>query len=58
MYMEEIYDFVRTTITPDIRFLYNADGGGSSSFVFNGGKLNPNIDNGNQERLRPNMIYW
>ena len=57
MYMEEIYDFVKTNITPDIRILYNGDGGGSSSFVYDGKKQNPNLDEG-AERARPNMIYW
>ena len=57
MYMEEIYDFVQQNITSDIKFLYNGDGGGSSAFVVDGQKLNITSDS-NEERARPNLIYW
>ena len=40
----EIYDFVEKNITPNIKILYNGDGGGSSAFVWNGQKLNYNTD--------------
>ena len=60
--MMEIYDFVSKNINSIIRFLYNADGGGSSAFVYHGEKLNPNIDTTDSgatvERLRPDLIYW
>ena len=62
MNMMEIYDFVSKNITSNIRILYNADGGGSSAFVYQGEKINPNIDTldsgATVERLRPDIIYW
>ena len=56
MTLRQVYDFVTTNVTSDLRFLYNADGGGSSAFVYKGEKLNPNTDK--SERLRPDLIYW
>ena len=56
MTLRQVYDFVTTNVTNDLRFLYNADGGGSSAFVYNGEKLNPNTDK--SERVRPDLIYW
>jgi len=59
MNFQEIYDFVTTQVSNNVRILYNADGGGSSAFVYNGQKLNPNTDNGGKtERARPDLIYW
>ncbi|MBQ3308114.1 MAG: phosphodiester glycosidase family protein [Bacilli bacterium] len=62
MNMIEIYDFVSKNINSNIRILYNADGGGSSAFVYQGEKVNPNIDTldsgATVERLRPDIIYW
>ena len=54
--MEELVDFVQNNITSDLRFLYNADGGGSSAFVVDGTKLNPSTDG--SERARPEILYW
>ena len=56
MTLRQVYDFVTTEVTDNLRFLYNADGGGSSAFVYNGEKLNPNTDK--SERVRPDLIYW
>ena len=56
MTLKEVYDFVTTQVSDNIRILYNADGGGSSAFVYNGEKLNPNTDK--SERARPDLIYW
>ena len=56
MTLKDVYDFVTTEVTDNLRFLYNADGGGSSAFVYNGEKLNPNTDK--SERARPDLIYW
>ena len=56
MTLKQVYDFVTTNVTSDLRFLYNADGGGSSAFVYKGQKLNPNTDK--NERARPDLIYW
>ena len=54
-----------------IKTLYNLDGGGSTSFVYNGVKLNPNIDLkteknsrgqdiivGHEERKTFGIFYW
>ena len=56
MTLREVYDFVNTEVTDNLRFLFNGDGGGSSAFIYEGEKLNPNTD-GN-ERERPDLIYW
>lgn len=54
--LKDVYDFVTTEVSSNVRFLYNADGGGSSAFVYDGQKLNPNTDK--SERARPDLIYW
>lgn len=56
MTLKEVYDFITTEVSDNLRFLYNADGGGSSAFVYKGEKLNPNTDK--SERSRPDLIYW
>ena len=56
MTFKDVYDFVTTEVSDNIRILYNADGGGSSAFIYNGEKLNPNTDS--NERPRPDLIYW
>ena len=56
MTLKQVYDFVTSEVTNNLRFLYNADGGGSSAFVYKGQKLNPNTDK--SERVRPDLIYW
>ncbi len=54
--LREVYDFVNTEVTDDLRFLFNGDGGGSSAFVYEGEKLNSDTDG--SERPRPDAIYW
>lgn len=54
--LREVYDFVNTEVTDDLRFLFNGDGGGSSAFIYDGEKLNSNTDG--SERERPDLIYW
>ena len=54
--LREVYDFVNTEVTDDLRFLFNGDGGGSSAFIYDGKKLNSNTDG--SERERPDLIYW
>ena len=55
MTLREVYDFVKEK-DPNLRFLFNGDGGGSSAFIYDGEKLNPNTDG--SERPRPDLIYW
>ena len=54
--LKEVYDFSQSVTGENIKFLMNGDGGGSSSFVYDGKKLNPNTDS--SERPRPDIIYW
>ena len=54
--LREVYDFVTTEVTDDLRFLFNGDGGGSSAFIYDGEKLNSDTDG--SERERPDLIYW
>ncbi len=54
--LREVYDFVNTEVTDNLRFLFNGDGGGSSAFIYDGEKLNSNTDG--SERERPDLIYW
>ena len=56
MTLKEVYDFAQQATGGNINFLMNGDGGGSSSFVYEGKKLNPNTDK--TERARPDIIYW
>ena len=56
MTLKEVYDFVNTEVTDNLRFLFNGDGGGSSAIMYDGQKLNPDIDG--SERERPDLIYW
>ena len=54
--LNEIYDFVKKKITTDVKILVNADGGGSSSFVYKGERKNRII--GDAERPRFTFLYW
>ena len=56
MTLKEVYDFSQEVTGGNIKFLMNGDGGGSSAFVYDGKKLNPNTDK--SERARPDIIYW
>ncbi len=56
MTLREVYYFVNTEVTDNLRFLFNGDGGGSSAFIYDGEKLNSNTDG--SERERPDLIYW
>ena len=56
MTLREVYDFVNTEVTDNLRFLFNGDGGGSSAIIYDGKKLNSNTDG--SERERPDLIYW
>ena len=58
----EMIDFTRAYFTKDIVTLYNLDGGGSSSFVYGGKKLNGdeiNKSTGKRtERTVTGIFYW
>ena len=54
--LNEIYDFVKQKITTDVKILVNADGGGSSSFVYKGERKNRLL--GDSERPRFTFLYW
>lgn len=54
--LKEVYDFSQEVTGGNIKFLMNGDGGGSSAFIYEGKKLNPDTDN--EERARPDIIYW
>ena len=60
---EEIVDATKQFLTTDIKYLYNLDGGRSSSFVYHGNMLNPKLfQNPNEseyeERLVRGIFYW
>ena len=56
---KDMIEFTRKYMTTDIQTLYNLDGGGSCSFVYNGEKLSPNYDNYNKnERANFGVFYW
>ena len=55
----EMYEFTKQYMTSDIKTMYNLDGGGSTSFVYKGKKINPNYDNNNTvERSNYGAFYW
>ena len=59
----EIVDATKQFLTTDIKYLYNLDGGRSSSFVYHGNMLNPKLfQNPNEseyeERLVRGIFYW
>ena len=61
--LKEVYEFSQEVTNGNIKFLMNGDGGGSSAFIYNGEKQNPNIDYDKNnrtycERERPDIIYW
>ena len=57
--LQEIIDTTKKYMTKDIEHLYNLDGGGSSSFVFEGNKINPHYDdNYTTERTVRGIFYW
>ena len=56
MNLNEVYDFVQEVTDGEIDFLMNGDGGGSSGFIYEGDKLNPETEG--DERPTPNAIIW
>ena len=58
MTIHEINDFILTQVSRDVDFIYNADGGGSSIFVFDGKKIDANHESNSSDiRYRPEMMY-
>ena len=55
----EIIDVTKKYFTSDIKYLYNLDGGGSSSFIYQNNMLNPKYDNNfTTERGVAGIFYW
>ncbi len=60
---DEIVDATKKILTTDIKYLFNLDGGSSSSFVYHGTMLNPKLykettESEYEERIVRGIYYW
>ena len=56
---DEMIDVTQNYLTTDIKYLFNLDGGGSSSFVYKGNMINPKYDDSfTSERAVHGIYYW